>query len=575
MSMSVAGAARFREHAATRTITRAHALIDCVFLAAVTAISLVPRIGLLGFYYDDYPLLAKMEASGGSVLDRYHAVRPALGERSFAALLFAVLDWVFGPNALGWHVVNGLLIVAVAVLLYLILRELRSPRVVAVSLPLVYSTLPHYATERFWPDVIGVNLGNACYLLSLYAALRALRSRSVPLAGWLLLVATSFTVMVFTYEIFAPLVVVSLVLVAIAAATGRTRVSARRAALLPSAVLLATAIATAGARAAGVAENGQNGYELGFQNGFAHHLEYLVSGAVKVNFGTYFVALPYVLWWILRNEFDVTNVAVALATGLISFAYVLRLGRAQPANRRRSWRPLLILGAVTFVLGYAIFFATESILFRSAGLDNRTNVAAAYGVAAMLVGGAGWLADRLRSPHGAAVFAAVAASAVASGALVIETLGSFWTRAAQQQDAIVASVVHDVGGFPASSTVILDGSCPEIGPAVVFGSQWDFPGALQLAYGDPSLSGDVAYQRMRAGRRALIVESTPLDKIITHTYPYRRNLFVYDYSRRKLYDMSNRKSALRYVTRSRPSFHCPPLRSFAWGFDISKRFSLL
>jgi hypothetical protein len=567
--------ARFTARLTARPIARAQALGDCVFLVAVAAISLVPYVDRLGFYQDDYPLLGNMEASGGSILDRYHAVRPALGQRSLAALMFAVLDWVFGPNALGWHVVNGILIVAVAVLLYLILRELRLPRLVAVSLPLVYSTLPHYATERFWPDVIGVNLGNACYLLSLYAALRAVRSSRLPLIAWLVLAAISFTVMVFTYEIFVPLVVVSLVLVWFAAPEAAGRHVARRSALPPSAVLLGTVIATTGMRAAGVAEHGQNGYEFGFQNGFAHHLAYLVSGAIKLNLGTYLLALPYVLWWIMRHEFDVTNAAVAAVTGLLSFVYVLRVGRAHGAPKSSGiWRALLVAGLVTFVLGYSVFLTTESILFRSAGLDNRTNVAAAFGIAAMMIGGAGWLTGRMSVRGGTIAFAVIAACAVASGVLVIETLGSFWARAAEQQDKIVTSLMQTAGTLPASSTVILDGSCPEIGPAVVFASEWDFRGALQLAYDDPLLKADVAYENLEATPRGLLVEVRPLDTVLRRTYPYARNLFVFDYSRRQLHNVPDRSSAVRYVAHFRPAFHCPPLRGFAWGFDPSRRFSL-
>jgi hypothetical protein len=64
-------------------------------------------------------------------------------------LTFAALDRLFGLNPLGYHIVNAFLLVAVAWLFYLVLRELRLPRLLCVALPLVYSTLPHYATNRF------------------------------------------------------------------------------------------------------------------------------------------------------------------------------------------------------------------------------------------------------------------------------------------------------------------------------------------------------------------------------------------------------------------------------------------
>src|SRR5690606_41375745 len=54
---------------------------------------------------------------------------------------------VFGLDPLGYHVVNTLVLAAGAVLFYLVLRELREPRVLALTVPLVSALLPHYSAR--------------------------------------------------------------------------------------------------------------------------------------------------------------------------------------------------------------------------------------------------------------------------------------------------------------------------------------------------------------------------------------------------------------------------------------------
>src|SRR6266542_1102204 len=124
------------------------------------------------------------------------------------------------------------------------------------------------------------------------------------------------------------------------------------------------------------------GYEVAFRNGFLHHLAYLVSGVVKRDFGRDLVC-PYLLRWIARHHVSTANALVAAVSGLLAFGYLWRVGRHQREwfETRRTWRVLIGVGLVAFVLGYAICVATESVLFRSAGIDNRVNVAAALGLA--------------------------------------------------------------------------------------------------------------------------------------------------------------------------------------------------
>ena len=570
---AVRNAARDGAAVANQAALRAHAAADVAFLSAVTALSLVFYVGGLGFYYDDYSLLSRMDVSEDrSLLGYYDAVEEGYGERPVAAFVFATLFWLFGLDPLGYHVANAGMLVTIALLLYFVLRELRLPRVVAVAIPLVYLTLPHYATARFWAELVNANLSVVLYLVSLYASLRALRASGYTRLGWVALLGITIAATVFTYEVVLPLFLLNALLVWWAARRDGQSVDR-----LVLAAIVGTLLIAGGLKAVIVADGSQNGYELGLESGVLHHLAYLASGVVKLHLGTYLLALPYVLWWIVDNRFSAFDAGLAAAVGLIAFLYLRRLGHrdrhafAAPT----TWRALIVAGVITIALGYAIFLTTQSILFRSAGIDNRLNAGAALGVAGVLVGVIGLVAGRLDARRSVTAFSFAVACSVACGVFVINSLASFWTSAAQEQHAILSSIREDVGPLQPSTTIILDGSCPELGPAVVFAGEWDLMAALQLAHQDWSLTADVASEGMHASRDGLTIVTVPVDSRFVRTYPYGTGLVVYDYAARRAHRLPDRTAAARYVRRMRPSFDCPRQRSFAWGFDPWRRLSLL
>jgi hypothetical protein len=550
------------------------AALDCGFLVVLTAISLLPYIHGLGFYYDDYSVLERLNAaSDQSLAGLYDAVRPATGQRPLQALTFATLYRLFGLHPLGYHVVNACLLAGVAIVFYLVLRELRLPRVLCVTVPLVYSMLPHYATNRFWLDAFQINLSSLFYFSSLYASLRALRARTPALAAWLLLAVACVAASLFAYEVVFPLFAINVALLwwAGPAAYDNSRIARR---ITIGAVVGAVLVAGV-AKATLVAEHGQNAYRIGVHDGLAHHLAYLVSGSIKVNVGTYFLAVPYVLWWIVRHRFSGGDAAAAVAAGLLAAVYVHRLFRSDRAAlaETRHWRNVWRVGLVAFVLGYAVFLTNQRVLFRSAGIDNRVNAAAALGVAAVLAGGVGWIASLLPNRRRIAFFSASIGCVVAMGVLTIDCLGGFWAEAARDQHAILDALRETRPVLPETSTVVLDQVCPEAGPAVVFGDMWDFRNALRLAYQDPSLTADTANDTLVAGPRGLTLATTFLGGRSTNTYAYGRHLFVYDFPHRVLRRIRDRTDAIRYVS-TRPAPDCPAQRGFAWGFDPFSRTSL-
>jgi hypothetical protein len=94
------------------------------------------------------------------------------------------------------------------------------------------------------------------------------------------------------------------------------------------------------------------------------------------------------------------------------------------------------------------------------------------------------------------------------------------------------------------STVILDGVCPYLGPAIVFESSWDLAGALRGAYQDRSLRADVTTSQLSIdddGLRTRIYS-------VSQFYPYGRDLLIYDDRRRTVVQVTDRNVARAYLS---------------------------
>ena len=90
--------------------------------------------------------------------------------------------------------------------------------------------------------------------------------------------------------------------------------------------------------------------------------------------------------------------------------------------------------------------------------------------------------------------------------LILTTIATFWEEAYRQETAILADVQRAVPPSAPGSTLLLDGECPYVGPAVVFDSDWDLAGSVRLMRQRP----DRARQhRDRIGWRSASRRSSP------------------------------------------------------------------
>src|SRR5690348_3935026 len=82
-----------------------------------------------------------------------------------------------GLHPLGYQIFIAVSLVATVCMFYIVLRELRVPRLFALSVPMLYGLLPHYSTDRFWmassQSLVSMFFGFLCF----YCVLRSASDR--------------------------------------------------------------------------------------------------------------------------------------------------------------------------------------------------------------------------------------------------------------------------------------------------------------------------------------------------------------------------------------------------------------
>jgi hypothetical protein len=567
------GLTRLRDLSAAIDRRPSPRLSAALVVAAVAAIPAAFYVAGLGFYYDDHFFLGILNTSHDrSVPGLFDALakedsKAWLRPATYGGL--AILFRLFGTNPLPYHLFVAALVPVCAVLLYLVLDRLRAPRFLAVGVPIVFAAAPHYSTDRFWLASYSAPASVALALAGVYALLRACEVRGRRLTFWLVGGGAAIVLSVLFYEVAIPLLIVVVVALWYRGRAGSRsmRITAFSSSLLLAGVLVYKVIAST------TLTTGSS-YQPGFGTSFLHHIGYLVSGSVKVNFGTYGLALPYVVWWIFAHRLTWSAAAASLLVGALVFAYLRRHRELELPTLRHNgtpiWRLLVAAGVALIALGYASFLVTEEIYFTSAGIDNRVNIVAAIGVAVLALGlvlrAIQWLPARRQ----AAGFVVGLALLAATGTLITSTLADYWVAASARQDEVAPRLI---GALPAklhNATVVLDGVCPEIGPGVVFAAPHDLAGFLISHYQDPTIQANVATTGfVSVESRRLVISAVLPWRTIPLSYPFGPHLFVYDWPRGSTVLLRDAAAARRYLAAT-PRVSCPPLRSFVWGIRTSR-----
>jgi hypothetical protein len=545
-------------------------LEDVAFVVLVSSLPVVLYVSQLGFYLDDYVTLSYLTtADEQSFWSEYSELRDGDPKSQLRPLEYAVLTALyrlFGANPLPHQVFMAALVPACAAMTYLVLHRVIRNRYVALGAAVLFALAPHYSSARFWVAAFSPTAVLMLFLASLYCVLRALESRGARLACWVAAGCVAMLLSLFVYEIALPLFVLTAAFFGWRAWRVRERDARVGAVLYGGVLVLAIAVKLALALELGA----EGSYSVGgYEGGLLHHIGYVTSGAVKINFGTYGLGLPYVLWWILDHRFSWGALAVSLGVGAMVFAYVFRRAReggsllASRGARWPLWLELVAAGLALIATGYGLFIVTGQVYMTSVGIDNRVNVIPALGMAVLAVGlllrGTEWARPEWRG----AVFSLGIAGLASAGALITSTIAGYWGSAYDRQQEVMAQLRTALPPDPSRSTVLLDGVCPEIGPGVVYYGVYDFEAALQTRYRDRSIHGALLTEDVGATPAGVDIGTSWL-RTERRLFPYDLRLLAYDAATGSLRPLIDRAAALRYLGETQ-RVSCPPPRSFAWG----------
>jgi hypothetical protein len=569
---------------ATRAVIR-----DCLFLSLAVVLSFSGYVLQLGFYLDDWIHLGLMTTASDDsfsgllwLMYSWAPVRPV-------HMLYTVgLYWLFGLHPTGYHLINGVVLVACTLLFYLVLRALDQPRILAVTVPLVYSLLPHYSTNRFWFAAFMIPLSIALFFLSVYADLRLLEARGRAIPGWKGLSLLSVILSGLAYEVAVPLFLLNPLLVWYRARTMENSLERQPLTRLHWAFLVGSHMLALGVLIAfkGYATLtiplypmmfGPTGNQIGLTEYILSILERAVSFSylhewifniwkvLLIAFGDFGLRLPTIALQVLREYLEWDTVVMSAILGMLLWGYLYSLlhqaGGELPGPSRMLACASMGLGV--FGLGYAIFLPAGDIQFIMLIDDwNRTAMAAAIGVALSLVGTLGWSSALIRRGWvRRGLFATLVTCLCVSNFLINNAVATFWSRANREQQAILAAIKERFPTLPSEGTLLLDGVCPVVGPAFVFFFGYDFTWALRIHYGDAAIRGDVI-------KRHLAIEEDGLSTRLNipglepdafgDKYPYG-TVTIFNPYRGVVHPVSDAREAARYFEQYNPNYQnaCP------------------
>jgi hypothetical protein len=296
--------------------------------------------------------------------------------------------------------------------------------------------------------------------------------------------------------------------------------------------------------------------QTGVPGDYPRYVLWLVTGALVTNVIAYGARLPEAVRWSVERA-DAGTIVAAAATGAGVLWYLLRELRATPLvwSRPRPFGRMALAGVVLFGLGYSIFLVSARIEFTATGIGNRVSIAAAVGVALVAVGVFGMCVTAAfrRESHRSRAFAVLVATTCATGVLVTNALALDWVAAERRQATVLSDIRTDIGS-PGGTALILDGVCPYLGPGIVFESNWDLAGALEVAFDDPQSRADVTTSVLTVGRRGL---TTVLYGTHRARYAYADGVEVYDPRTHRVIPLPDAAAAHAWSAARRPPA-CPP-----------------
>jgi hypothetical protein len=483
---------------------RAAWLQDCAAIAVMVALTSALFVTKLGFYSDDWRNLSifffsddqSLAGLSKSILSADARVSESAATGALArplqVLYLAVLYQAFGLDPLGYHVVNTLVFLFGLCVFYSALRVLGAERLLALAVVLVYGTLPHYSSDRFWYAAFQANLSMGLFFVSLHASLRLVTAVGSMRVVWMATAALGLVGSALAYEAFLPLSVLGLFVVALKhlqlagdPSAPRLRVGDLAALYIGMPALIVLIVYYKMAVTTRVGSVG------------SWMLNDALSSAVELTFVAYGTNLPRVLQTIWREHFDwsVLYVAVIVAAGVWWSLWRTAIGVRSHGPSTRLLVAIALGSVVATGLSYAYFYDFFRV---STGINNRVANAASVCVALFVVSALNLACRALWRPHSTLALCCMVAAVCGCGTLITNTIATFWIEASRQQAEVMRELRRVWPQPPAGSSILLTGVCSWVGPGIVFETDWDVSGAARLLYRDQALRGDVLRPWMTA-----------------------------------------------------------------------------
>jgi hypothetical protein len=470
-----AGWLAFRGALTVRELCWAAGLIACA-----TAVPLLSHVLHGGFYLDDW-LVVRPFGGGHGYAAIVSSARPVV-DQPLLPYLLALPDWAFGDHASGFLAITVVLSALSALSLFVLLRVLSLERGPSLLISLLFVLLPAADSVRLWSTAGWNNLAVACFFFGLAATLKAVRVGCQAI--WGVAGLALYAVSVLTYDVAAPAVLVSIVVLW---RRGETRKA-----------LSWWAIDSAAVAGAIVYLRSRSFHPTLPVTAMPAHARQIARQAITI----------------FRHSLLPWNLSAAVVAALLIGIGVLAAlrWRLLPRSDRlavRRWMLISVAGVFAVGVGYlAIIPAWSSYLPLNPGTGNRINILSAAGYAIAVYGVVSVLSYLVLLPRGATrllspaiVSAGLGFSlAVAYGAQLHQDARG-WDTAAALQRWEVASIIDDFGAPPHGMTVYVFGAPIEYAPNVPVFDLSSGPGdlriALELTWHDPTVLLDPVHPGTR------------------------------------------------------------------------------
>jgi hypothetical protein len=460
---------RSRTRAVERLRVLVHAVCSRPTLLAALALGVLaiaiwgPGVTNLGFYYDDWALLAGFgDAPNKTPAELWRACKEFEPNGRPGGCVYHPLAYlVTGGTVRGYHVLSLAYVWGSALVLYLLLQRCRVAWGLALAVAALWVVFPGSDSTRLWPTAAGAQLILTLYMLAVLLGIVALRRtgwRSVALHAAALLI---FTALVLTYEIVIPLIAVTGALYWFAAPG--------RAAALHGAVDFAFGVGFFVYRTwvAPVSSDSDIVQE--------RELRDLPGRVLDLLAGT---------WQSWQDLFAPGLAgAVVAALGAVTVAATL-LAFRQSRRPILRWLALALFGVVAAAVAVVAYLpANDLYVPRPDTLFNRLNVAAAPAYCLIFVALVGALYASVRTLAGAAAATAIVAAvvgAVVGWQLQVESRSqAAWEEAWNAETRAIAGLRGALARAPSDASVVSFGHpLWERGFIPVFSASWDLRGMI-------------------------------------------------------------------------------------------------